>query len=493
MKACLTAALAALLTALLALPAIALAESYPPGACSLVPGSQTCVDATPCKTLTDGQVVCLAGAALPTGALAIPQACWKYSYEFGCDVPTPANSCTPYENNPACALVSSLCTDHKPETGMCTAWNFTYNCMTHAAQTTTQLECSGDLFNTSSMTAPANQNNTFAKAAVAMEIARQTQVYAQPNQTIFNGVPESCTKGYFGLHNCCSGTPGAISNRGFMKQVAGQAATSVLKYAGEKLIDTASPYVFDAMYQNAQYFSPGLINSIATAKNVVLNDAEGFGEAIGTNFASNGLTLSAYGFTYGTGSIEAANLSSSAINLSDTFGLAGTDGFVAFDPYSFAFAIAMQYLMQLMQCSPDEQMFQMHKGANLTVYVSEECSKHVLFSCVEHRQHYCSFNSVLAKIINTQGKTQMGLNVSDCTGLTPEQVSQLDFTQIDFSEFTGQLMEQAQNGLPADVKGNYTPIMQTRTTGSAQNPGAGLAYPPGAAPPNPPATPPTQP
>lgn len=489
MKACLTAALAAFLTALMALPPFALAQTYPPGACSLVPGSQTCVDATPCKTLSDGQTVCLAGTALPAGALAVPQACWKYSYEFACDASAPANSCAPYENNPACGVASSVCTDHKPETGACTSWNFTYNCMTHAAQTTTTLQCSGDLFNTSSMTAPANQNNTFAKAAAAMEIARESQVYAQPNQTIFNGVPESCTKGYFGLRNCCSGTPGAVSNRGFMSKVAGQAATSVAKYAGEKLIDTASPYVFDAMYQNAQYFSPGLIQSIESAKNVVLNGTEGMGEAIGTNFAANGLTLSAYGFTYGTGTIEAANLSSSAVDLSGMFGMETGSGFVAFDPYSFAFAIAMQYLISLTQCSQDEMMFQMHKGANLTVYVSENCSKKVLFKCVEHRQHYCSFNSVLAKIINTQGKTQLGLNVSDCSGLTPEQVSQLDFTQIDMSEFTGQLMEQAQNGLPGNVKGNYTPIMQTKTTGSAQNPGAGLAYPPGAEPPNPPTQP----
>ncbi|MFS2023463.1 conjugal transfer protein TraN [Massilia sp. CT11-137] len=477
--------------ALQMLSAPALADTYAPGACSLVPGSQTCIDATPCKTLTDGNVVCLAGATLPAGALSIPQACWKYSYEFACDVPTPTNSCTPYENNAACAVVNSVCTDHKPETGACTSWNYTYKCMTSAAQTSTTLECSGALFDTSLMTAPANQNNTFAKAALAMEVARETQVYAQPGHTIFNGVPESCTKGYFGLRNCCSGTPGAVSNRGFMSKIAGEAAFSVAKYAGEKLIDTASPYVFDAMYQNVQYFSSGLIAAVENASHVVqLDAAEGFTTAIGTNFAANGFTLSAYGFTYGTGTFEGANLASSTMDLSGTFGLQAGEGFVAFDPYSFALSLALQYMMKLAQCSQDEQVFQMHKGANLTVFLSEECSKTALLQCVEHRERYCSFNSVLAKIINIQGKTQMGLNISDCTGLTPEQVSSLDFTRIDFSEFTGQLMEQARNGLPNNVKGNYAPIMQNTSSGSAQNPGNGLAYPTGAAPA---AAPPTQP
>ena len=177
------------------------------------------------------------------------------------------------------------------------------------------------------------------------------------------------------------------------------------------------------------------------------------------------------------------------MDLSDTFGFAAGDGFITFNPYVFAAELALQYLMSLTQCSQDENIFQMHKGANLTVFVSEECSKKVLFSCVERKQHYCSFNSVLAKIINTQGKTQMNMNVSDCSGLTPDQVSKLDFTKIDFSEFTGQLIDQAKSGLPNNIKGNYTPVIQNTSQGHAQNPGNGLAYPPGAAPANPPTTP----
>lgn len=459
------------------------ADSFPAGACSLVPGSQTCIDSTPCKTLTDGQMVCLAGAPAPVDAVSIPQACWKYSYQYACDNPMQANSCTPLESNPACSVVGTVCTDTKPETGACTAWNLTYKCMTHPAVTSPQLQCSGNLFDTSSMPAPANQNNTFVKAALAMEIARETQVYAEPNKTVFNGVAESCTKGYFGLRNCCSGMPGATSNRGFMAKLAGNAAFSVAKYAGEKLIDTASPYVFDAMYQNVQYFSTGLVMSVENASHVILQDAgTGFGQAIGTNFASQGVTLGVFGFTYGTGTLDLAHALPGTMDLTGTFGMEAGQGFVTFNPYVFAAQLALQYLMQLAQCSQDENIFRMHKGANLSVFVREQCSKKVLFSCVERRQHYCSFNSVLAKIINTQGKAQMGMNVGDCSGLTPEQVSQLDFTRIDFSEFTGKLLEEAQANLPTDVKGNYTPVMQSTSQGASQNPSNGLAYPPGAAP-----------
>lgn len=482
--------IAAAIAAAWFLPLTVAAQTYPPGACNLVPGSQTCVDSTPCKSLTDGRMVCLAGAVLPQGALPLAQTCWKYSYEYACDGAAPANSCTPYENNSACSVVGSVCTDHKPETGACTSWNFTYKCQTSPAETSSQLECSSNLFDTSSMTAPANQNNTFAKAALAMEIARETQVYAEPHQTVFNGVAESCTKGYFGLRNCCTGTPGATSNRSFMQKLAGNAAFSVAKYAGEKLIDTASPYVFDAMYQNVEYFSSGLIMSVETAEHVVLQDvAGGYGQAIGTNFASQGFTLSAYGFTYGTGTLDMATALPGTMDLTSTFGFSAGNGFVTFNPYVFAAQLALQYLMSLGQCTQEENVFQMHKGANLTVYIRDECSKRVLGACVEHTEHYCSFNSVLAKIINVQGKTQMGKDVSDCAGLTPDQVSRLDFTQIDFSEFTGKLLEEAQAGLPTNIKGNYTPVIQNANKGVLQNPGNGMAYPPGAAPAPPPTNP----
>jgi conjugal transfer mating pair stabilization protein TraN len=480
---------AAVVAALL-IPLTAAAETYPPGACSLVPESQTCVDATPCKALTDGHMACLAGATLPPGALPLSQTCWKYSYEYACDGASPANSCKPYENNSACSVIGSICADHKPETGACTEWNFTYKCQTKAAETSTELQCSNGLFDTSSMTAPANQNNTFAKASTAMEIARETQVYAKPHQTVFNGVAESCTKGYFGLHNCCTGVPGAQSNRSFMKTVIGNGAFSVVKYAGEKAIDTASPYVFDAMYQNAEYFSTGLMMSVQNADNVVLQDAgSGFGQAIGTNFASQGVTLSAYGFTYGTGTLDMGSALPGTLDMSDTFGLEAGNGFVTFNPYVFAAQLALQYLISLNQCTQDENSFQMHKGANLTVYIREECTKRVLGACVETTQHYCSFNSVLAKIINVQGKTQMGRDIGDCSGLTPDQVSHLDFTRIDFSEFTGQLQQQAQAGLPGNIKGNYTPVMQTKDRGALQNPGNGLGFPAGAAPVPPPTDP----
>lgn len=346
--------------------------------------------------------------------------------------------------------------------------------------------CSASLFNTSSMVAPPNNNTSFATAAVAMEIARETQVYGKGGETsVFKGEPESCTKGYFGLKNCCKGTPGAKSNRSFLTTLAGSAVWSGVKYAGQNAIDYASPYVFDAMYSSG-LFSDGLMTSIESAGNVLTGDA---GEAIATNFASNGVSIGAYGFTYGTGTFDAASALPGTMDMSSGLGMGVGDGFVTFNPYVFAAMLVIQYLQSVTACTQDEMMFEMHKGANLVVYLKEECSSKILGACVEHKESYCSFNSVLAKLINVQGKAQLGLNFADCSGLTVSQVSSLNFSNIDLSEFTGQILDQANQGMPSNINGNYTPIIQTTKQGSSQTPGAGLTYPTTPPPPTTTATP----
>lgn len=458
---------------------VAFADTYPPGACSLIPGSQTCVDTTACKTLTDGKQVCLAGAPLPPGALPLPNVCWKYKYNYACDGPTPANTCVPYETNPACVVIKSECTDHKAETGACTSWNYTYKCETKAQTTSSELVCSSDIFNTSTLTTPSNPNDTFVKAALAMEIARQTQVYGEGGATtVFNGEVEKCTKGYWGIRDCCTGAPGAQSNRTFVGTLTGSVGMSTVKYAGQTAIDYASPYVFDAMYSSGM-FSEGLMTSISSASSVIANEA---GQAAATNFAANGFTMSAYGFTYGTGSFAGSNALAGTMDLSSSLGMTQGQGFISFNPYVFVAMMVIQYLQSLSQCEEEEMMFQMHKGASLTHFVKEECTKTLFGSCVEHTQTHCGFNSVLAKIINVQGKTQLGLDVSNCAGLTIDQVGKIDFKQIDMSEFSTQLLQQAQNGLPNNMKGNYTPIIQGTNKGTTQTAVTGTAYPDGSVP-----------
>ena len=123
----------------------------------------------------------------------------------------------------------------------------------------------------------------------------------------------------------------------------------------------------------------------------------------------------------------------------------------------------------------------MHKGSDLSVFTGETCVQKIplIGTCIKYQDTYCSFNSVLAKLINQQGKAILGLPFNNCSGLTVAQITKLDFTKIDLSVFTNQMVAQAQNNLPTNIIGNYQPIMQKQSKGSAQSSQSGTAYPTG--------------
>ncbi len=427
--------------------------------CSEVPNSLTCIDATPCKQSSTGETVCLSGFQT-TGALMVPNTCWQYSKKYACAYAS-VNTCQTVESNPACSVVSSRCTDTIAETGRCASYVNTFSCKTAEAQTAQTLSCQTQGFSASLIPNPENKNQTFVKASLAMEIVRQGAVYGQNGTNLFAGVSETCKQGYAGIKNCCGVKPGAQANSAVTK-LAFQVGGSAVKYAGQKAVDIASPYVFDAMYQGSTY-AMGLTSSIgmfdATAS---LFD---FTSTIpsGSNFAGASSPLSAYGFTYSS-TLPAGQAA--------LFGNSST-GFVTFDPYTFAAMVAIQVVMDLAACSEGEQMLALHKGANLSIQVDEWCSARIPIligqgPCIETTKRYCSFNSVLSRIINTQGKPQLGRAINDCSGLSTEDITKIDFTQVDFTEFTVAIVQQATANMPSNMKGNYTPLMQQKNTGSSQ-------------------------
>ncbi len=433
-------------------------------ACSLIPNSKKCVDAVPCKDIA-GVIVCLAGNKGPQGSATLSQSCWQYSYDFAC-AGQEANTCKPYEDNKACSIVSSNCTDKIPETGRCSSYTNTYSCTTKPETTEQKLECTSGVFDSSALVAPANANNTFIKAALAQEILRQSATYGKGGTELFSGVSETCRKGYAGIKNCCSAKPGATSNAG-MSTLAMSAAASGAKYAGSVLVDKASPYVFDAMFAGGE-FSAGLAWDYATTSSSAVIDFASNSPA-GTNFAAGGPSLSAYGFTFQSGvAAQGSGLMGANTTLA-TFGEGSSMTSITFNPYVFGALVALAVVQYLASCTQDEQMLALHKGADLSTFVKEECSQKILGACVEWTSTYCSFNSVLARVINTQGKPQLGLGLSSCSGLTVDQVSKLDFTKIDFSEFTGQMVQQATKNTPTNIQNSYTPLMNQATGGTSQN------------------------
>ncbi|PTT91013.1 conjugal transfer protein TraN [Pelomonas sp. HMWF004] len=425
---------------------------FGPGACVQIPNSQTCIDATPCKTDASGTTVCLAGATLPAHALAVPQSCWKWQYQYACN-DNYIDTCTPYRENPACSVVKSECIDYLGGGGVCDENQYTYKCQTKAAQTTTQLNCVNSVIDPTLVPAPSNTNSSFIQAAIAQEILNEGQTYAQ-GDNFFWGVKEACHKGYAGIKNCCKSTPGGKTNSA-TAQAASSLAFSAVKYVGSQAVSMVSPYVYDAMY-NVGIWTSGMTESFVMAQD---------GSIAFTGAASGGFSVGAFGFTYST------TATTGLLDANMTIAGGADTGYLYFNPYVFVAVVVIMIITSLASCTQDEQMLALHRGANLSTFINEECSNKVLGTCMEYQDNYCSFNSVLARIINIQGKRQLGLPIEDCAGITAQQLSAIDFSKIDFTDFVASIMQNAQQNAPTDttLQNGYGTSLTGKNSGSSQS------------------------
>ncbi|MCX7992018.1 MAG: conjugal transfer protein TraN, partial [Proteobacteria bacterium] len=86
----------------------------------------------------------------------------------------------------------------------------------------------------------------------------------------------------------------------------------------------------------------------------------------------------------------------------------------------------------LNSCSQNERMTAVRDRDGLCHYVGEYCKNKITgVGCVQKARVYCCFNSKLARIIQEQGRIQLGIGWGDakspdCRGFGPDEFSMLD-------------------------------------------------------------------
>ncbi|WP_435250633.1 type-F conjugative transfer system mating-pair stabilization protein TraN (plasmid) [Vibrio sp. nBUS_14] len=99
----------------------------------------------------------------------------------------------------------------------------------------------------------------------------------------------------------------------------------------------------------------------------------------------------------------------------------------------------------LARCSEQEKALGKAKEDKLTIYLGSYCAEKVLGKCIRKKQAYCLFDSLLARIVQQQGvQGQLGLSLGTprapvCGAITPEQMQQINFEDIDFSDFFAEM------------------------------------------------------
>lgn len=94
----------------------------------------------------------------------------------------------------------------------------------------------------------------------------------------------------------------------------------------------------------------------------------------------------------------------------------------------------------LTSCSEGEKALRTAKEEKLTISLGEYCAERVLGVCINEKKAYCSFDSKLARIVQQEGRVQLGKSFGsaknpDCSALSPNELQRIDMSSMDFSDF----------------------------------------------------------
>ena len=390
-----------------------------PGTVALGPGvldkcqrtTSTCSDAMP--------------ATRRINSKDVTRACWQWTNSFDCVELDPTSDCSQPRFGQCAALGPPRCIDQDAffAPPVCTAWRTDFRCQTRAAIYNTVADCGTQQFCADGTCWDTGHppDADFARTVTLLEAQREAGKYLDVNALrVFKGYDNRCDKKLFGLVNCCnrggSNASGLFSNLSLILSAGGQAGRAAF-----------SSYTYDALFTSD---APGLVVS-------------GFEALFGTGLDS------------GLAGILAGDLAVADFVLS-----------LAPGPWTLAM-LAIQY-SGLLSCPQPQQVTAMKRDANLCQDLGEYCSRRlpIIRTCMEQTHTFCCFNSRLARLINAQGRAQLGrgwgtAEQPDCSGFSVAELQALDFARMDLSEFYAEIaptlpnVQDAVNGVANKVPQCY--------------------------------------
>ena len=351
-------------------------------------------------TCTQTSRVCIDGPATKSiSGENVYRDCWKYTSTFDCASQANTSECQPLVSR-GCFQIGSKCIDTLAS-GACALFEQTYSCKVADGIPSTVTNCgtqsfcvTGNCFDTSHP-----PDTDFAKAVAVLEAQREAGKYLDVNSLeIFKGFDNRCRQKLFGLVNCCKsgGSGGSLFNN----------LSLILGAGGQALGAVGSSYTYDALFT-------------ADAPSYVLS---GFGTLFGAGGGSSALAGLLAGDVSVTSFIET----------------------LVPGPWSIAI-FALEY-SGILNCDESEQTLAMKRDTRLCHSIGSYCSSKIplIGVCIEKTESHCCFNSRLARIINEQGRSQIGrgwggAETPDCAGFTIAQLQSLNFAQMDLSEFYAEI------------------------------------------------------
>lgn len=336
--------------------------------------------------------------------VAVPRACWQWTNSFDCLDADSRSDCTPGPVG-QCTLASQSCVEYDPfNPRICTHERKEFSCLVRSAVTEDVANCNNQTFCSDGKCWETGYppDADFASTITYLEASREAGKYLDPNSLrVFKGYANRCVKKLGGIVDCCK-RGGTNAMTSMTNLSLAMSAASTIGRAG------FSTYTYDALFAS-------------DAPDFVL---KGFEALFGTGFDS------------GLAGVLAGNLSVGDFVMS-----------LAPSPWTLAM-LAIQY-SGLLSCKDNEKATAMKRDSNLCVDVGDYCSSCIrafgrCLACIEKTRTFCCFNSRLAKIINVQGRAQLGRGFGtaenpQCDGFTVAELQSLDFSKMDLREFYAEI------------------------------------------------------
>lgn len=346
--------------------------------------------------------------------------CWDTESSMTCDGgATHFDQCAEYAAPASgCTLTSSTCVRVDPlDASICQSYRETYSCNVAGTSQTRVSNCPTDVHcvGTQCFDARRQPDADFARSMAMVEATREAGVYMDLNYLrVLNGENNRCRDRL--LVDCCE--PDS-AGRGMSNQ---------------SVLGSGSSLVFDLLMQSGTFLA----------------------QAVSSVLAQSAFTgsISAYGFTVYVVTGDAAVPVVSNVVYAGTAAEGSVGVIVGFDIWTLIIAIVIHILISASQCNENEARTAMAEGAALCHSVHRWCSHRNpdplpppgAPRCLTFTTSKCCFNSVISRIVNQQGRAQVGRNWGpdpenpDCRGFTIAELQSLNFAAMDLSEFYASLI-----------------------------------------------------
>jgi conjugal transfer mating pair stabilization protein TraN len=333
------------------------------------------------------------------GGYPVQRDCWRYRASYTCASQNSTDDCQPLRDR-GCSQVNSRCIDTNPQ-GACMLHEQTWQCRVATGTTSTTTNCGGQQFCIDGRCFETGYapDADFARAVAGLEAQREAGRYMDPTTLeVFRGYDNRCRKKLFGLVNCCKGGGSGGSLFSTLNLITGA--------GGQVLGAIGSSYTYDALFT-------------ADAPDLVIAGFEALFGAGGGSSALAGLIA---------GDLSVGSFVGSLVP----------------GPWTIAM-LAIQF-SGLLSCEQAEQVLAMKRDNRLCHSVGSYCSARlpIIRTCIATTETHCCFNSRLSRIINEQGRAQIGRGWGgaqgpDCSGFALAQLQSLDFSRMDLTEFYAEI------------------------------------------------------